>query len=376
MVPGSGVSVRPRCVTAIGAALSFALLLAASPAAAQTGTVNGRVVDERGAGIASAQVFLVSPAIATQTGSDGNYSLQRVPAGSQTVRVRMVGYRPDSATVTVEAGGTASQDFSLTRDPLQLQEMVVTATQTPRTNLDASVAVTTLSAEEVERSVPRSTTEMLRYVPGFTRVESSGGEVNSNISIRGILGVEYVMFMEDGMPVYPTMHTYFMNADNLFRFDENIEKLEVVRGGASALFGSNTPGAIINYINKTGGDQFAGTMRATVGTHALGPLRSERRGAHGRELALQRGRILPVRPRRARPRFPRHSRRPAQGQRDPGALQRLHPRLGEVHRRPQPVHLAAAAEQPRRSRLHLGLQQLRRAAHQRGHRSPGADPGG
>ena len=77
------------------------------------------------------------------------------------------------------------------------------------------------------------------------------------------------MFMEDGMPVFPTMHTYFMNADNLFRFDENIERMEVVRGGASALFGSNTPGAIINYINKTGGDHFAGTMRATAGTEAL-----------------------------------------------------------------------------------------------------------
>jgi len=100
-------------------------------------------------------------------------------------------------------------------------------------------------------------------------VESSGGEVNQNITMRGILGVEYVMFMEDGMPVFPTMHTYFMNADNLFRFDENIDRVEVVRGGASALFGSNTPGAIINYINKTGGDRFAGTMRATAATQAL-----------------------------------------------------------------------------------------------------------
>jgi outer membrane receptor protein involved in Fe transport len=62
------------------------------------------------------------------------------------------------------------------------------------------------------------------------------------------------------------MHTFFMNADNLFRFDTNIERMEVVRGGASALFGSNTPGAIVNFINKTGGDQFGGTTRITGGT--------------------------------------------------------------------------------------------------------------
>jgi outer membrane receptor protein involved in Fe transport len=234
--------------------------------AGQTGTVTGQVTDERGAGISGAQVFLVQPPIGTQTGSEGNYTLQRVPAGTQTLRVRMLGFRPDSVTITVEPGGTVSQNFTLSRDPLQLTEMVVTGTQTPRQNLAASVAVTTLSAQEVEQAAPRSTTEMLRYVPGFTRVESSGGEVNQNISMRGILGVEYVMFMEDGMPVFPTMHTFFMNADNLFRFDTNIERMEVVRGGASALFGSNTPGAIVNFINKTGGDQFGGTTRVTGGT--------------------------------------------------------------------------------------------------------------
>jgi iron complex outermembrane receptor protein len=84
-----------------------------------------------------------------------------------------------------------------------------------------------------------------------------------------VLGVEYVAFLEDGLPVFPTMHTFFMNADNLFRFDTNIERMEVVRGGSSPLFGSNTPGAIVNFINKTGGDEFSGTMRATGATQGL-----------------------------------------------------------------------------------------------------------
>jgi outer membrane receptor protein involved in Fe transport len=272
---GSSRVDRPSLRQGARAVLAGLAVISVSPApahgqdAAQTGTISGRVTDEDGAGVAGAQVFLVRPAIGTQTGSNGNYVLQRVPAGTQTVHVRMLGFRPDSASVDVAAGQTATHDFTLRRDPLQLQTMVVTATQTPRTNLAASVAVTTLTANEVQQSAPRSTTEMLRYVPGFTRVESSGGEVNGNIIMRGLLGVQYVMFMEDGMPVFPTMHTYFMNADNLFRFDENIDRMEVVRGGASALFGSNTPGAIINFINKTGGDRFAGTMRAMGGTKAL-----------------------------------------------------------------------------------------------------------
>ena len=243
--------------------------MAVAQGATQTGSIGGKVTDDEGAPIAGAQVGVQGTTAGAQTGTNGEYVIPRVPAGAQTVRVRMLGFRPDSASVTVAPDQRASQDFTLQRDPLQLQTLVVTGTQTPRLNLDASVAVTSLTAQDIQRAVPRSTTEALRYVPGFTRVESSGGEVNENISIRGILGVEYVNFLEDGLPVFPTMHTFFMNADNLFRIDENVERMEVVRGGASALFGSNTPGAMINLINKSGGDAFDGTLRATGATQGL-----------------------------------------------------------------------------------------------------------
>ncbi|HEY7613017.1 MAG TPA: TonB-dependent receptor, partial [Gemmatimonadales bacterium] len=234
----------------------------------RTGGIAGTVRDDRGEPIAGAEVYLERPAIASTTRMNGRYRLS-APAGSHLVHVRLLGFQPDSALVTVPAAGPLTLDFTLRRDPLHLQTLIVTGTQVPRQNLDASVAVTTLSAREIERAAPRSTTEVLRFVPGFTRVESSGGEVNQNTSMRGILSQAYVMFMEDGMPVFPTMHTFFMNADNLFRIDPNIERMEVVRGGASALFGSNTPGAIVNLINRTGDEEFGGVMRATAGTRGL-----------------------------------------------------------------------------------------------------------
>jgi iron complex outermembrane receptor protein len=266
-------AMRYRLVSLAVALLLFLLPVAGLATAAaqgtpQTGTITGRVVDDQGVAVAGAQVY-ISPSLGTQTRSNGEYVLTRVPEGTQTLHARLLGYRPEAATVAVSANETTTQNFTMRKDPLQLQTLVVTGTQTPRMNLDASVAVTTLTPTAIQQAAPRSTTEALRYVPGFTRVESSGGEVNENISIRGILGVEYVMFMEDGLPVFPTMHTFFMNADNLFRIDENIERMEVVRGGASALFGSNTPGAMINLLNKTGGDEFGGSLRATGATQGL-----------------------------------------------------------------------------------------------------------
>jgi outer membrane receptor protein involved in Fe transport len=268
-------SVRPTFLHRLYTLTITSLLAIAGPwtIAAQeggpTGIIAGKVVDQQGTALVGAQVFVEGTSLATQTRNNGDYVLARVPPGTHTVHARLLGYRPEAASVTIRANTRVTQDFTLRQDPLQLQTMVVTGTQTPRTNLDASVAVTTLSATEIQASAPRSTTEMLRYVPGFTRVESSGGEVNENISIRGILGQSYVAFLEDGLPVFPTMHTYFMNADNLFRFDTNIERMEVVRGGSSPLFGSNTPGAIVNFINKSGGDEFGGTMRATGASKGL-----------------------------------------------------------------------------------------------------------
>ena len=317
--------------------LSLLLVLVAGPVAlhaqgeGQTGSISGRVLDEQGSGLAGANVTIQGSSIAAQTRGDGGYLLARVPAGPRTLRARLIGYRPQTASVTVTAGQTISQDFTMTRDPLQLEDVVVTGTQTPRTNLEASVAITTLTASEIEVAAPRSTTEMLRLVPGFTRVESSGGEVNQNITMRGILNEQFVAFLEDGMPVFPTMHTYFMNADNLFRFDTNIEQMEVVRGGSSPLFGSNTPGAIVNFINKTGGSEFAGTMRATGGSQGLGRIDLNMNGPFGDDWRFNVGGFYRSDHGVRDPGFP-GIRRPAQGDNHSPPGQRVHPGLCQIPR--------------------------------------------
>jgi outer membrane receptor protein involved in Fe transport len=258
-----------RVVVTLLSLLCLAFPLSTAIAQQPAGTVTGRVTDDLGNPIPGVEVYISSLGKGTLTRVSGDYTLGGVPGGTYVIQARLIGYRPQAASVSLGAGGRASHDFTVTRDPLQLSGVVVTGNLAPRPNLESSVAVTTLSPKIIETANPRSTTEMLRLVPGFTRVESSGGEVNENITMRGILGVEYVMFMEDGLPVFPTMHTYFMNADNLFRVDENIERVEVVRGGSSALFGSNTPGAIANFINKTGGDVISGTMKTSAATQGL-----------------------------------------------------------------------------------------------------------
>ena len=232
----------------------------------QTGEIKGRVVDDQGIALPFANVLIEGTFMGAATNLDGEYSVANVPPGSYTVRASVVGYRTETAAVTVSADETASRDFTLAEDFLRLEEVVVTGTRIARTKMQASVAISTISPREIELAAPRSTTEVLRRIPGFTRIESSGGEVNQNITVRGILNEQFVAFLEDGMPVFPTMHTFFMNADNLFRMDENIEKIEVVRGGTSSIYGSNAPGAIVNMISKTGGPELGGVVKLNAGT--------------------------------------------------------------------------------------------------------------
>ena len=71
------------------------------------------------------------------------------------------------------------------------------------------------------------------------------------------------------MPVYPTMHIFFMNADNLIRPDLNVNQVQILRGGSSPIFGSSTTGAIVNFINETGEDDLVGVVKGTVGTEGL-----------------------------------------------------------------------------------------------------------
>jgi iron complex outermembrane receptor protein len=251
-------------------ALVFLLLFTAAFASAQTGTITGKVTDDDGVPLQGATVEVVGTQLKATADAEGNFTIADVPAGEHTLRASTYSYRSADQTVSVNAGQTVSQDFSLKIDLLALEEIVVTGTSTPEKKIESSSAISTLNIEEVREAAPRSSTEYLRRVPGFTRVESSGGEVNQNLSVRGILGVESVNFQEDGMPVYPTMHIFFMNADNLIRPDENLQEIEVLRGGTSPIFGSSTTGATVNYINKTGGDELRGVIDGVVGTSALG----------------------------------------------------------------------------------------------------------
>jgi outer membrane receptor protein involved in Fe transport len=154
---------------------------------------------------------------------------------------------------------------------LNLDEVVVTASPTARSKLKATDSVSTIGEEAIVRSGATNTADILRTVPGL-RSESSGGEGNANIAVRGIPvaagGARYIQLQEDGLPVLLFGDIAFGTSDQFMRTDFGTQNVEVVRGGGSSTSASNAPGAVINFISKTG-KQDGDAVGVSTGTGSL-----------------------------------------------------------------------------------------------------------
>ena len=152
---------------------------------------------------------------------------------------------------------------------LNLDEVVVTGTATRAAKMKQSVSVSTMSTEAIEMAAPSNAADVLRAVPGI-RAEASGGDGNANINVRGLPspdgGARYAQFQENGLPIMLFGDIMFGNADNFYRLDHNLDRLEVIRGGSSSVATSNAPGAILNFIDKTG-DEKGGSIGLTKGVN-------------------------------------------------------------------------------------------------------------
>lgn len=231
-------------------------------------TVSGNVTTE-GVGIPGASVFLGDREV--RTDAAGNYTILDAAAGPNTLIVFSEGFRTETRPVDVPASGTLTEDFALVPDLLYSDTLVVTGTRNPQTKRESSVAITTINDQQIAEREPRSTADLLRVVPGFY-VESSGGEVGGNLFARGLPAdgsYRYVALMEDGMPVFDATELFFVNADIFVRVDENVAEMEAVRGGNAALFGSNAPGGVINFISKTGSNVPQTDLNLTLGSDGL-----------------------------------------------------------------------------------------------------------
>ena len=177
--------IRQRTTGIVVSLLAAAALCAPTAVAAQSGGITGRITDQAtGSGLEAARIILTgTPRIATSN-RDGQYSFRAVAPGTYQLRVLRVGYRPEVQTATVTGTESVTLDFAMTPAPVQLDEVVSTATGEQR-KLEIANAISTIDVAAVAELQP--ITEFTNLISGRAagvQVLKSGGTTGTGTRIR------------------------------------------------------------------------------------------------------------------------------------------------------------------------------------------------
>ncbi|MGB0523100.1 MAG: TonB-dependent receptor [Flammeovirgaceae bacterium] len=245
----------------------FILFFSGVVAAFAQGKIKGTVVDDEGEAIIGATVVIKGTTNGAATDIDGNYVISNLADGTYTLTVSFIGYQTLEKAITISGGNTVTADFQLGVDLLNLDEIVITGLVNPKTKLESSVSITSVQPDFLQEFGAQTTAETFKTIPGI-RSESSGGEGNANIAVRGVPiasgGSKFLQLHEDGLPVMQFGDISFGNADIFLRADQTIDRIEAIRGGSASTLASNSPAGVINFISKTGAQE-GGSVSSTFG---------------------------------------------------------------------------------------------------------------
>src|SRR5213083_2289038 len=259
--------------------------------AQQTGTVSGTVVaTESGAPLAGASVVIVGTARSVLTNEKGLYHLS-VPAGAHSVRARLIGYEAVEQRVVVPAGQTVTADFKLVATPLSLNEVVVVGARTSRTAVETPVPVDVISAQEIADNGQTEVNQILATLaPSFNASHQTIADGSDHInpaSLRG-LGPDQVLVLVNGKRRHSSalVHVNGTFGRGTVGVDLNaiptaaIERIEVLRDGASAQYGSDAIAGVINIVLKQQTErlELSSTAGTTPGGTAFGDITDKHDG--------------------------------------------------------------------------------------------------
>lgn len=182
----------------------------------------------------------------TTTDATGHYMLVNLPEGTHVLVARFLGYSTEKKTITVVRGVSQEVNFELKEEHMALKDVVVTGTKTVKRQTDSPVIVNVLDNKTLSVTQSCNISEGLRFQPGL-RVETDCQTCNyTQLRMNG-LGGSYSQILVNGRPVFsPLTGLYGME-----QLPSNmVERIEVVRGGGSALYGSSAIGGTVNIITR------------------------------------------------------------------------------------------------------------------------------
>lgn len=197
--------------------------------------------------------------LGTTTDATGHYMLKNLPAGDLVLEASMLGYKTEEKKVTTQADKLLEVNFDLEEDAVALDEVVVSATRNETSKKEAPIIVNVSSAKLFEGTSSATLAEGMNFQPGL-RVENNCGNCGTTqLRINGLEG-QYSQILIDSRPVFSSLAGVY----GLEQLPVSmIERVEVIRGGGSALYGSSAIGGVMNIITKEPLRNFASLANTT-----------------------------------------------------------------------------------------------------------------
>jgi TonB-linked SusC/RagA family outer membrane protein len=220
------------------------------------------VVREQATGdpLSAVQVFIADLDVGVLTQADGRYLMLNVPAGTHSVRAERIGYRTAVQDVTVASGQTAVQDFFLSSQALQLDEVIVTGTATGARVREIGNAVGQVDASVAETQPITNVSDLLRGRVAGVAIQQGTGAAGSASTIK-IRGSSTMRLVNDGPLIYidgvRVSNEIESGSSDVSRMDDldpaTIQSIEVIKGPAAAtLYGTEAANGVIQIITKNG----------------------------------------------------------------------------------------------------------------------------
>ena len=228
--------------------LTAVLLVIAVPLAAQHDAhLTGHVIDEKtGEHLAFVNVQLKGTNIGTVTDESGHYLLKDLPLGKQTIVFSFVGYETEELPVTIVENKTVELKAVIHEQSQMLSNVVVTANRYATKTQEAATIVNVLSPKLFETTAVTCVADALNFQPGL-RVENTCANCGkTDLRINGLQG-QYTQILMDSRPVFSSLASVY----GLEQVPSAmIDRIEVIRGGGSAMYGANAIAGVVNVITK------------------------------------------------------------------------------------------------------------------------------
>lgn len=229
------------------------------------GKIEGTVTDKKNnKPLPMVNVIVKGTSLGSASGVDGNFVITNITPGDYSIMATMMGYKAVTKSVKVLPGETTLLDFELKESTIELGGIVVTGTRTPRYIKEIPVRTEVITARTLEEKAAPNLYEALEGVPGI-RVEQQCSYCNFSIVRMQGLESGHVQVLIDGQPIYSGLASVY----GLQQVPAgNIDRIEIVKGAGSALYGSSAIAGVINVITKKPSVEPSVEASINVGSYA------------------------------------------------------------------------------------------------------------